>query len=152
MGTKTVHGIWKNYSSPSGNWTPVSRVTGGDTHHYTNEDEMLGWVERFKLKQQMHFVESSLAQDCVIVHFLNVRKETLFENYKLFKNASSQRGRKGHTSKCFKFWKYFKNGGMSFLFRKRVPIWSLNAFTTLLSSPSSHEQNLLLERGCKKNE
>ena len=25
-------------SSPSGNWTPVSRVTGGDTHHYTNED------------------------------------------------------------------------------------------------------------------
>ena len=25
-------------SSPSGNWTPVSRVTGGDTNHYTNED------------------------------------------------------------------------------------------------------------------
>ena len=24
--------------SPSGNWTPVSRVTGGDTYHYTNED------------------------------------------------------------------------------------------------------------------
>ena len=24
--------------SPSGNWTRVSRVTGGDTHHYTNED------------------------------------------------------------------------------------------------------------------
>ncbi len=24
--------------SPSGNWTPVSRVTGVDTHHYTNED------------------------------------------------------------------------------------------------------------------
>ena len=24
--------------SPSGNRTPVSRVTGGDTHHYTNED------------------------------------------------------------------------------------------------------------------
>ena len=22
--------------SQSGNWTPVSRVTGGDTHHYTN--------------------------------------------------------------------------------------------------------------------
>ena len=25
-------------SSPAGNRTPVSRVTGGDTHHYTNED------------------------------------------------------------------------------------------------------------------
>lgn len=26
-------------ASPSGNRTPVSRVTGGDTHHYTNEDD-----------------------------------------------------------------------------------------------------------------
>ena len=25
-------------ASPSGNRTPVSRVTGGDTHHYTNEN------------------------------------------------------------------------------------------------------------------
>ena len=25
-------------ASPSGNRTPVSRVTGGDTDHYTNED------------------------------------------------------------------------------------------------------------------
>ena len=25
-------------ASPTGNWTPVSRVTGGDTHHYTIED------------------------------------------------------------------------------------------------------------------
>ena len=25
-------------SSPSGNQTPVSRVTGGDTYHYTNEE------------------------------------------------------------------------------------------------------------------
>ena len=32
-------------SSPSGNRTPVSRVTGGDTDHYTNED-LLG-MERF---------------------------------------------------------------------------------------------------------
>ena len=28
----------KCVSSPSGNRTPVSRVTGGDTYHYTNED------------------------------------------------------------------------------------------------------------------
>ncbi len=27
-------------SSPTGNWTPVSRVTGGDTDHYTNEDDI----------------------------------------------------------------------------------------------------------------
>ena len=27
-------------SSPAGNRTPVSRVTGGDTHHYTTEDLM----------------------------------------------------------------------------------------------------------------
>ena len=27
--------------SPSGNWTPVSRVTGGDTYHYTNEDDIV---------------------------------------------------------------------------------------------------------------
>ena len=28
----------KNDTSPSGNRTLVSRVTGGDTDHYTNED------------------------------------------------------------------------------------------------------------------
>ena len=33
-------------SSPAGNRTPVSRVTGGDTHHYTTEDEP---YERAKL-------------------------------------------------------------------------------------------------------
>ena len=27
--------------SPAGNRTPVSRVTGGDTNHYTTEDLML---------------------------------------------------------------------------------------------------------------
>ena len=28
----------KNVFSPAGNRTPVSRVTGGDTYHYTTED------------------------------------------------------------------------------------------------------------------
>ena len=28
----------ENLSSPAGNRTPVSRVTGGDTYHYTTED------------------------------------------------------------------------------------------------------------------
>ena len=32
------HGTLKFLVSPSGNRTPVSRVTGGDTYHYTNED------------------------------------------------------------------------------------------------------------------
>ena len=32
ISTKTVR------VSPAGNRTPVSRVTGGDTHHYTTED------------------------------------------------------------------------------------------------------------------
>ena len=30
----------KKLFSPAGNWTPVSRVTGGDTDHYTTEDLM----------------------------------------------------------------------------------------------------------------
>ena len=33
-------GLKKNFS-PAGNRTPVFRVTGGDTHHYTTEDEAL---------------------------------------------------------------------------------------------------------------
>ena len=37
--------IWFNTKrvcvSPAGNRTPVSRVTGGDTHHYTTEDVTL---------------------------------------------------------------------------------------------------------------
>ena len=37
----------KSHISPSGNWTLVSRVTGGDTNHYTNEDllfQLCSWV------------------------------------------------------------------------------------------------------------
>ena len=38
--------LWysQNLCSPAGNRTPVSRVTGGDTHHYTTEDwSFYGW-------------------------------------------------------------------------------------------------------------
>ena len=35
--------------SPAGNRTPVSRVTGGDTNHYTTEDRSFGGL----LKQQV---------------------------------------------------------------------------------------------------
>ena len=37
-------------SSPAGNRTPVSRVTGGDTHHYTTEDETHEEVKLLLLK------------------------------------------------------------------------------------------------------
>ena len=33
----------QNVISPTGNRTPVSRVTGGDTYHYTIEDD---WYKR----------------------------------------------------------------------------------------------------------
>ena len=37
--------------SPAGNWTPVSRVTGGDTDHYTTE-EPCKLAEFYKYKQK----------------------------------------------------------------------------------------------------
>ena len=37
---------YKRQASPAGNRTPVSRVTGGDTHHYTTED----------VRVEMHFM------------------------------------------------------------------------------------------------
>ena len=39
----------KKILSPAGNRTPVFRVTGGDTHHYTTEDEAL-------LGNKIHFL------------------------------------------------------------------------------------------------
>ena len=41
--------VHEKMSSPAGNWTPVSRVTGGDTNHYTTE-ELLDKVA----KQRLH--------------------------------------------------------------------------------------------------
>ena len=41
VGSATLFTLKKSSPfSPSGNWTPVSRVTGGDTHHYTNEEKV----------------------------------------------------------------------------------------------------------------
>ena len=40
-------------SSPAGNRTPVSRVTGEDTHHYTTEDlAYAGENERYDIREQ----------------------------------------------------------------------------------------------------
>ena len=41
--TEENYGRKKKKFSPAGNRTPVSRVTGGDTHHYTTEDLMKNW-------------------------------------------------------------------------------------------------------------
>ena len=48
IGLSLIHQFLKikKKISPSGNWTPVSRVTGGDTHHYTNEDDILKCVQQ----------------------------------------------------------------------------------------------------------
>ena len=37
-------------TSPAGNRTPVSRVTGGDTHHYTTEESDDIIFSKFDLK------------------------------------------------------------------------------------------------------
>ena len=42
-------------SSPAGNRTPVSRVTGGDTNHYTTED--LSEDENFKIINQLRLYQ-----------------------------------------------------------------------------------------------
>ncbi len=39
-------------TSPAGNRTPVSRVTGGDTHHYTTEEFGNVWCENMVYKTQ----------------------------------------------------------------------------------------------------
>ena len=36
--TEEKYGRKKKKFSQAGNRTPISRVTGGDTHHYTTED------------------------------------------------------------------------------------------------------------------
>ena len=55
-------------SSPSGNWTPVSRVTGGDTNHYTNEDTIT-LVKNFDTTNQVKKLNPGLrrVQTCLPV-------------------------------------------------------------------------------------
>ena len=42
------------FLSSAGNWTPVSRVIGGDTHHYTTE-ELHVWISLWTVFHQMWF-------------------------------------------------------------------------------------------------
>ena len=41
-------------SSPAGNRTPVSRVTGEDTHHYTTED-LIWMVRHYYISSNLRF-------------------------------------------------------------------------------------------------
>mgnify|MGYP006903844852 CR=1 FL=1 len=43
----------KKNTSPSGNRTPVSRVTGGDTYHYTNEDWLMEEEQFFEIQANL---------------------------------------------------------------------------------------------------
>ena len=36
--------VWEKNFSPAGNRTPVSRVTGEDTYHYTTEDDAFSLI------------------------------------------------------------------------------------------------------------
>ena len=53
----------KNDTSPAGNRTPVSRVTGGDTYHYTTEDVYFEYDQNFYfqtcLSPSSHWLQSS---------------------------------------------------------------------------------------------
>ena len=45
----------KKILSPAGNRTPVFRVTGGDTHHYTTEDRYQGECVKAYLRKISQF-------------------------------------------------------------------------------------------------
>ena len=47
-------------SSASGNWTRVTRVTGGYTNHYTNADLLIGL--RVNLSFKFHILSACLSQ------------------------------------------------------------------------------------------
>ena len=52
----STHKTEKRLASPSGNRTPVSRVTSGDTHHYTNEDRYTKIWSSFPMQIFVHLV------------------------------------------------------------------------------------------------
>ena len=58
----------KNVFSPAGNRTPVSRVTGGDTYHYTTEDT---------------FVADKISLRMLVILFLASPKTTIFRTIAL---------------------------------------------------------------------
>ena len=95
-----------NNFSPAGNRTPVSRVTGGDTHHYTAEetDGFLNYCLNFSLK---------------LSHFLLLRMAKTSTNYVFLHGGESNPGLprdrrgylplyyRGNTRLCEIFLKFF---------------------------------------------
>ena len=49
--------------SPAGNRTPVSRVTGGDTHHYTTEETDACLISRVTVGDTHHYTTEE-TDDC----------------------------------------------------------------------------------------
>ena len=62
---KWNHGFLKKFS-PTGNWTPVSRVTGGDTHHYTIEDVTLKYDIFFCITHLFYNTSCGILWGCAI--------------------------------------------------------------------------------------
>ena len=58
----------KKLPSPAGNWTPVSRVTGGDTDHYTTEDY---WKKIAKLSIIFYVFGSRYTKDFIRLSLLD---------------------------------------------------------------------------------
>ena len=52
-------------TSPAGNRTPVSRVTGGDTHHYTTEDFGIRTCENSVIKANVLIISAINVVCCV---------------------------------------------------------------------------------------
>ena len=60
-------------TSPAGNRTPVSRVTGGDTHHYTTEDLI---SKRGKITIFIHCLLKSVAVGTRFpIYYINIIKQ-----------------------------------------------------------------------------
>ena len=63
MQAKKVYDELKNYgrekikSSPAGNRTPVSRVIGGNTHHYTTKDLKVHYIGNISKTNEQCFIK-----------------------------------------------------------------------------------------------
>ena len=61
----------KNNSSPAGNRTPVSRVTGGDTYHYTTEELRIVVLKLISIVLSLNKIH----QQCSIVVITGARHD-----------------------------------------------------------------------------
>ena len=54
---------------------PVSRVTGGDTHHYTNGERLIQWhtFMSVHISQLAKTVPRTAFDDCCVCSFVNIK-------------------------------------------------------------------------------